>query len=301
LAAAFLASSAPAQPNVYGSTPAPSERDDARAPAPAQSFPSAPNLPDLGDSSQTEITPQIERRIGESIMREIRRDPAYVDDPEIRDYVQSIGYRLVAASGETRQEFEFFVVRDRTVNAFAMPGGFIGVHTGLLLAAQTESEFASVMGHEIAHVLQRHMARQYDAQSKVSKMSLLAMALALLAARSNPQVAQAAIVAGRPRRRSTSTTAASSARRTASATSCSTEPASTPPACRGSSSACRRRPVSTRTTRRRTSARTRSPPSALPTCRIGRRERRTGSGPTASSSSSSARRCAPPTARRPKR
>ena len=129
-------------------------------------------------------------------MREIRRDPAYVDDPEIRDYVQSIGYRLVAASGETRQEFEFFVVRDRTVNAFAMPGGFIGVHTGLLLAAQTESEFASVMGHEIAHVLQRHMARQYDAQSKISKMSLLAMALALLAARSNPQVAQAAIVAG---------------------------------------------------------------------------------------------------------
>jgi beta-barrel assembly-enhancing protease len=154
------------------------------------------NLPDLGDSSQSEITPQIERRIGESIMREIRRDPAYVDDPEIKDYVESMGYRLVAASGETRQEFDFFVVRDKTVNAFAMPGGFIGVHTGLLLAAQTESEFASVIGHEIAHVLQRHMARQYDAQSKVSKMSLLAMALALLAARSNPQVAQAAIVAG---------------------------------------------------------------------------------------------------------
>ncbi len=196
LAAAFLASSAAAQPNVYGSTPAPTGRDDARAPAPVQSLPSGPNLPDLGDSSQTEITPQVERRIGESIMREIRRDPAYVDDPEIRDYVQSVGYRLVAASGEARQEFEFFVIRDKTVNAFAMPGGFIGVHTGLLLAAQTESEFASVMGHEIAHVLQRHMARQYDSQSKISKMSLLAMALALLAARSNPQVAQAAIVAG---------------------------------------------------------------------------------------------------------
>ena len=146
LAAAFLASSASAQPNVYGSSPAPSGREEPRAPAPALTLPSAPNLPDLGDSSQTEITPQVERRIGESIMREIRRDPAYVDDPEIRDYVQSIGYRLVAASGETRQEFEFFVVRDKTVNAFAMPGGFIGVHTGLLLAAQTESEFASVLG-----------------------------------------------------------------------------------------------------------------------------------------------------------
>jgi beta-barrel assembly-enhancing protease len=197
IAAAFLATNAPAQNNVYRSTPAPapSERDDARPPAPAPS-PPAQNLPDLGDSSQADMSPQDERRIGESIMREIRRDPDYVDDPEIRDYVQSIGHRLVAASGETRQEFEFFVVRDKTVNAFAMPGGFVGIHTGLLLAAQTESEFASVLGHEIAHVLQRHMARQYDAQSKISKVSLLGMLLGLLAARSNSQVAQAAIVAG---------------------------------------------------------------------------------------------------------
>jgi predicted Zn-dependent protease len=154
------------------------------------------NLPDLGDSAQADVTPQMERRIGESIMREIRRDPAYVDDPEVRDYVQAIGYRLVAASGETRQDFEFFVIRDKTVNAFAMPGGFIGIHTGLLLAAQTESEFASVLAHEIAHVLQRHMARQYDAQSKISKVSLLALAIAVLAARSNAQVAQAAVIAG---------------------------------------------------------------------------------------------------------
>ena len=73
------------------------------------------NLPDLGDSAQADVTPQMERRIGESIMREIRRDPAYVDDPEVRDYVQAIGYRLVAASGETRQDFEFFVIRDKTV------------------------------------------------------------------------------------------------------------------------------------------------------------------------------------------
>jgi len=196
LAAAFLASSAPAQNNVYRSTPPPPERDDARVPAPAPSLPPMQSLPDLGDSSQADMSPQDERRIGESIMREIRRDPDYVDDPEIRDYVQSIGHRLVAASGETRQEFEFFVVRDKTVNAFAMPGGFVGIHTGLLLAAQTESEFASVLGHEISHVLQRHMARQYDAQSKISKVSLVGMLLGLLAARSNPQVAQAAIVAG---------------------------------------------------------------------------------------------------------
>ena len=194
MAAALLASGAPAQTNVYRPIVTLTERDDARTPPPlpAQSI----NLPDLGDSAQAEVTPQMERRIGESIMREIRRDPDYVDDPEIKDYVNAIGHRLVAASGETRQEFEFFVLRDRTVNAFAMPGGYIGVHTGLLLAAQTESEFASVLGHEIAHVLQRHAARQYESQSRVSKLSLIAMALALLAGRSNPNVAQAAIVAG---------------------------------------------------------------------------------------------------------
>lgn len=188
-------SAAFAQSGVYRSAP-PGERDDARSSAPLPSAPSGPNLPDLGDSAQAELTPQMERRIGERIMQEIRRDPDYVDDPEVRDYVQSVGYRLVAASGEKGQEFEFFVVRDRTVNAFAMPGGFIGIHTGLLLAAQTESEFASVMGHEVAHVLQRHAARQMESQSRVSKMSLIAMALAILAGRSNPQVAQAAIVAG---------------------------------------------------------------------------------------------------------
>ncbi len=195
LAAALLAAGASAQTGVYRSTP-PAERDDSRPSAPAPGVPSAPNLPDLGDSAQADLTPQMERRIGEQIMREIRRVPAYVDDPEIRDYVQSTGWRLVAASGEKGQDFEFFVLRDRTVNAFAMPGGFIGVHTGLLLAAQTESEFAGVLGHEVAHVLQRHAARQMEQQSRISKMSLLAMALAVLAGRSNPQVAQAAIVAG---------------------------------------------------------------------------------------------------------
>ena len=228
--------------------------------------------PTWATARRADVTPQVERRIGESIMREIRRDPAYVDDPEMKDYVQAIGYRLVAASGETRQDFEFFVMRDKTVNAFAMPGGFIGVHTGLLLAAQTESEFASVIGHEIAHVLQRHMARQYDAQSKISKVSLLALALALLAARSNragragrrgrgaggagggvPQPQPRVRARGRPRRLPDAGGRRLRHRRHAEA----------------SSSGCRRRPGCTRTTRRRTCAPTRSPPSASPTCRTG--------------------------------
>ncbi len=155
----------------------------------------AQTLPDLGESAQTELTPQAERRIGDAMMREIRRDPDFVADAEVSDYIQHVGFRLVAASPETRRHFEFFVVRDRTVNAFAMPGGYIGVHTGLLLAAQSESEFAGVLAHELAHVLQRHLARQYEAQSKATALSLAAFALAVLAARSNPQAAQAGIVA----------------------------------------------------------------------------------------------------------
>lgn len=153
------------------------------------------NLPDLGDSAQADLTPQMERRIGDSIMREIRRDPDYIDDPEISDYVQGVGYRLVAASPEARQSFEFFAVRDRSVNAFALPGGFVGVHSGLLLTAQSEAEFASVMAHEIAHVIQRHAARQLQAQGKVQTASLLALALAFVAASANPQVAGAAVAA----------------------------------------------------------------------------------------------------------
>ncbi len=151
------------------------------------------NLPDLGESAQAELTPQMERQIGDSIMREIRSDPDYIDDPEISEYVQNVGFRLVSASPDAHQDFEFFVVRDRTINAFALPGGYVGVHSGLLLTAQTESEFASVLAHEISHVLQHHAARQMEAQSKVQTASLLAMALALVAARSNTQVASAAM------------------------------------------------------------------------------------------------------------
>jgi len=155
----------------------------------------AQNLPDLGERAQADLSPQQERRIGEEIMRQIRRDPDYIDDPEVSAYVQSVGQRLVAVSADARQEFTFFVVRDRTINAFAMPGGFIGVHSGLIVNAQTESEFAGVMAHEIAHVLQRHLARQLQAQNQLSPLALVGLGLAILAARASPELAQGAAVA----------------------------------------------------------------------------------------------------------
>jgi len=153
-------------------------------------------LPELGDVSATAISPIDEYRLGENIMREIRRDPAYLDDPEVADYANSLGNRLVARSDASRQEFEFFVVRDPQINAFALPGGFIGIHTGLILAAQSESEVAGVVAHEIAHVTQRHIARMINQQNQNQLISMAAMAVALLAARSSSQVGEAAAVVG---------------------------------------------------------------------------------------------------------
>lgn len=153
----------------------------------------ADGLPDLGEASQSGFSPQTERRIGEAIMVDVRHDRSLVDDTELTDYLNNLGYRLVASSAENRQDFEFFVLRDSTLNAFALPGGFIGVHTGLILAAQSESELAAVLGHEIAHVTQRHLARIIAKQEQSAITSLAALAVAILAARSNPQVANAAM------------------------------------------------------------------------------------------------------------
>lgn len=151
-------------------------------------------LPDLGDVSQGAISPAQERKLGESIMRQIRSDPAYLDDPEVADYLNNVGYRLVGSSPDPGGPFEFFCVLDNSVNAFALPGGFIGVHSGLLLTSQSESELASVLSHEIAHVTQHHIARLIAGQQKAGLASMAALAVAILAARSNSDISQAAIV-----------------------------------------------------------------------------------------------------------
>jgi predicted Zn-dependent protease len=157
----------------------------------------AEGLPDLGDSSFSDLSPQMERRLGDSVMREIRyREPTYVGDAEIQAYLNDLGSRLAAQAPAPRPDFEFFAMRDPTLNAFALPGGFIGVHTGLILAAQSESELAGVLAHEIAHVTQRHIARMVGQQKTANLATLAAMVVAILAARSNAQVGQAAAAAG---------------------------------------------------------------------------------------------------------
>ncbi len=153
----------------------------------------AEGLPDLGDSSQSVVTPAQMRQLGEQIMQQIRGSPQFVDDPEVTDYLNELGFKLVAVSPDAQQDFEFFGIDDHTVNAFALPGGFVGVHTGLLLTSASESELAAVLGHEIAHVTQKHIARLFAQQQQAGLVSLAAMALAILAARSSPDLAQAAI------------------------------------------------------------------------------------------------------------
>jgi predicted Zn-dependent protease len=158
----------------------------------------AEGLPDLGEVSQTDFSPQMEKRVGESIMQEIRlKEPTYLNDPEVESYLNRLGHRLVANSEGARQDFEFFALRDPTLNAFAMPGGFIGVHTGLILASQSESELASVLSHEISHVTQHHIARGVSQQSQSYMTTLVSLAAAILASRhGGGDVAQGALIAG---------------------------------------------------------------------------------------------------------
>ena len=148
-------------------------------------------LPDLGDVSQAALSPLQEREVGQQSMMQIRASKQFLNDPEVNDYLNQIGDKLVQYSNEPSLDFEFFAVNDYSVNAFAMPGGFVGVNAGLLLITQNESELASVLGHEISHVTQHHLARMVSATQGDTIASMAAIALAILAARSNPDAAQA--------------------------------------------------------------------------------------------------------------
>lgn len=153
------------------------------------------DLPDFGDSAGATISPQQERRIGLGLLRHLRHNDQLIDDPEVEAYLQGLGARLAAVSDNATQEFEFFMVDEGSINAFAAPGGFIGTHRGLLLNTETESELAGVLAHEIAHVTQRHMARAFEQASQLSLPTAAAMLGALLLGTQNPQAGQAALAA----------------------------------------------------------------------------------------------------------
>lgn len=155
-------------------------------------------LPDMGDPGGDSLSRIDERKYGEMIMRQIRPDPDYSNDLVIYDFLNQMERRLLQAAkklqlgganeqGSSAYNFEVFAVKDSSINAFALPGGFIGFHTGLIVSADNESEVASVMGHETGHVLQRHLARQMDKQATNTMIALAGMVLGALAMTRNPQ------------------------------------------------------------------------------------------------------------------
>ena len=158
------------------------------------------NLPQLGDGEQMSVA--AERRLGTRIAREIYRDPDYLDDPLISDYVQRIWQPLlqaartrgdITAEQDARFAWEVMLARDRTVNAFALPGGYLGVHLGLIAMVGNRDELASVLAHELSHVTQRHIARITSKQNQQAPLILGALILGALAASKNSEAASAVI------------------------------------------------------------------------------------------------------------
>jgi predicted Zn-dependent protease len=154
----------------------------------------------MGDPGGDSLSRLDEKKYGEMIMRQIRSDVDYSNDLPIYDYLNQMERRLLQAAkrlqlgganeqGGSTYNFEVFAVKDSSINAFALPGGFIGFHTGLLVSAETDSEVASVMGHETGHVLQRHLARQMDRQTTNTMIALAGILLGALAASRNPGAA----------------------------------------------------------------------------------------------------------------
>jgi beta-barrel assembly-enhancing protease len=140
----------------------------------------ADDLPDIGSPAQTMLTLEDEYQIGRMVVRGLRDQDQILEDPEVAEYLQTLGSRLSSEAHDGVQKFTFFTVKDRAINAFALPGGFIGVNAGLMLETANESELAGVMAHEIAHVTQRHIARSIAAQSRSSLVSTAAMLAAIL-------------------------------------------------------------------------------------------------------------------------
>ena len=149
------------------------------------------NLPELGDSTSEDFSLSTERQLGDAIMRDIRRDPDFRDDPILIEYLQSLWQPLLAAARargdlgpdlSERFPYQPFLVRDPSVNAFALPGGYMGVHLGLMAITQTRDELASVLAHEMTHINQRHIARSFANNRQQSLISIAATILGVLAA-----------------------------------------------------------------------------------------------------------------------
>jgi predicted Zn-dependent protease len=161
----------------------------------SQASAALPELPDMGASSETLFSPEEEKRLGEAFYRNLHQHVKISQDPEIQDYIASLGGRLVTHSDMANRTFHFFVVVQPNINAFAGPAGYIGVNSGLILATQSESELAAVLAHEIAHVTQHHLQRAFAAARRMTLPLAAATLAAILIGTQTPELGQAAIIA----------------------------------------------------------------------------------------------------------
>ncbi len=151
-------------------------------------------LPDIGKAGARVLSPREEEQLGREFMRSVRRSLTLLDDIPTTTYLQALTDRLASSlMQEDQPSMTVFLVNDPSINAFAGPGGYIGIHTGLLLSAQTEDELASVLAHEIAHVTQRHLVRAFQASQRMSLPTMGALIAALVLGASNPEVGEAVL------------------------------------------------------------------------------------------------------------
>ncbi|WP_290652074.1 M48 family metalloprotease [Aquisalimonas sp.] len=153
-------------------------------------------LPDLGDAASGALSVPEEKRLGEQLIRQVRLRVPMVDDPELRHYVQDLGERLASRAGTPDMTYNFFVVDSPAINAFAMPGGYIGINRGLIERTRSESELAAVMAHEIAHVSQRHIARRLDDSRGGGLQTLGIILAAILMGTQDSSLGSAAAIGG---------------------------------------------------------------------------------------------------------
>ncbi|HEY7871569.1 MAG TPA: M48 family metalloprotease [Rudaea sp.] len=138
-------------------------------------------LPDMGSSAARIASPEEQRQYGFYVLHELRNQNMVLDDALLTDYINTLGYRLVSYSPQPDQPFTFFVVNDPSINAFALPGGFVGVNAGLITTTTSEDELAAVLAHEISHITQQHLVRAVEAEQKYAPLMILAMVGAIVA------------------------------------------------------------------------------------------------------------------------
>lgn len=153
-------------------------------------------LPEIGVVASDAISLDKETQVGDILMRQLRGQAPIINDPLLEEYIQDLGNRLVAQAENVKFPFEFFVINSPDINAFAFFGGHVGVHTGLIFNASNESELASVLGHEVAHVTQRHIARSIQARQKSSPLQIASIFGSILLALANPEAGMAALSVG---------------------------------------------------------------------------------------------------------